>query len=156
MPLPAYALDPARGQHGSGEILREVLARRETDASRVLAVTEADLFIPMLTFVFGQAQLGGIAAVVSLARLRQEIYGLPPDEAILLERAAKEALHELGHTFGLVHCSDPTCVASLSTSVRQIDTKNPGFCAGCSALLAEPLRRLRARDHGLAREEDRP
>jgi archaemetzincin len=101
------------------------------DAGKLLAVTERDLFVPVLTFVFGQAQLGGRAAVVSLARLRQEFYGLEPNRECFLERAAKEALHETGHLFGLVHCADRSCAMSLATNVRQIDTKQAAFCAPC-------------------------
>jgi archaemetzincin len=93
----------------------------------LLAVTDRDLFVPVLTFVFGQAQLGGRSAVVSLARLRQEFYGLAAQSRVLLERAAKEALHETGHMFGLVHCADRSCAMSLATNVRQIDLKQAGF-----------------------------
>ena len=121
---------PARSQYGSIPVL-EMLARGTAlpDACKLLAVTERDLFIPVLTFVFGQAQLGGRVGVVSLARLRQEFYGLPPDREIFLERAYKEALHETGHLFGLVHCADRSCAMSLATNVRQIDRKTAAFCA---------------------------
>jgi archaemetzincin len=137
LPEPAFAWDPGRGQHDSTAILRRALEARRPDACRILAVTEVDLFIPMLTFVFGQALLGGDAALISLARLRQEFYGFPPAPHRLAERAVKEALHELGHTFGLVHCPDRTCAASLSTHVQQIDAKQPEFCRGCAALLRQ-------------------
>ena len=103
----------------------------------MLGVTEVDLFIPMLSYIFGQAQLGGRAAIISTARLRQEFYDLPADGAILVERARKEALHELGHTFGLVHCEDRGCAMSLSTNIRQVDLKNPSYCGACRALLRE-------------------
>jgi archaemetzincin len=141
LPHPAFAWDAERSQHASTAILKDVFARRTPDAVRVLAVTEADIFLPMLTFVFGQAQLGGDAALISLARLRQEFYRLPPDRPLLLARAVKEALHELGHTFGIVHCPDPACAMSLSSDIRQIDAKNAGLCPGCSALLEESLAR---------------
>ena len=111
------------------------------DACKLLAVTERDLFIPVLTFVFGQAQLGGRAAVVSLARLRQEFYGLAPNREVFLERALKEALHETGHMFGLVHCADRSCAMSLATNVRQIDMKRAAFCARCAARLERQDRR---------------
>jgi archaemetzincin len=106
------------------------------DALRVLGVTERDLFIPVLTFVFGHAQLGGRAAVVSLARLRQEFYGLEPNRQMLLDRARKEALHEAGHTFGLVHCPDRNCAMALSTRVQQIDEKRAAFCRVCTRQLS--------------------
>jgi len=93
--------------------------------------------VPMLTFVFGQAQLGGRVAIVSLARLRQEFYGLPADPILVRERAVKEALHEMGHAFGLVHCVDPLCAMSLSTQVEQVDAKLPDVCPSCRTLLRE-------------------
>jgi archaemetzincin len=127
-----FAYDAGRGQWASVPVLESVLAQCPPDAAKILAVTSRDLFIPVLTFVFGHAQLGGQAAVVSLARLRQEFYRLPPDREIFLERAVKEALHESGHTFGLVHCADRACAMSLSTGVRQIDTKEAAFCAPCA------------------------
>ena len=106
------------------------------DAGKLLAVTERDLFIPVLTFVFGQAQLGGRVGVVSFARLRQEFYGLAPNREVFLERAYKEALHETGHLFGLVHCAERKCAMSLATTVRQIDLKDDAFCAACARALA--------------------
>jgi archaemetzincin len=91
----------------------------------------------VLTFVFGHAQLGGRAGVVSLARLPQEFYGLPPDDAdaILRQRAEKETLPEGGHMFGLMHCAERRCTMSLATSVRQIDMKDNAFCPPCAARL---------------------
>jgi len=137
LPLPSieFAFDPARLQYRSAEIL-EMLARLcPADALKLVAVTERDLFIPVLTFVFGHAQLGGRVAVISLARLRQEFYGLPPAPDVLSERARKEALHETGHTFGLVHCSGH-CAMSLSANIQQIDRKPAAYCAACAARLA--------------------
>jgi archaemetzincin len=109
-----------------------LLRRCPQDAGKLLAVTERDLFIPVLTFVFGQAQLGGRVGVVSFARLRQEFYGLATNREIFLRRAYKEALHETGHLFGLVHCAEPKCAMSLATTVRQIDLKDDAFCAACA------------------------
>jgi archaemetzincin len=135
MELPAidFAYDAGRAQYASIPVLEEVRRQCPDDAAKLLAVTARDLFIPVLTFVFGQAQLGGRAAVVSLARLRQEFYRLPADREVFLERAVKEALHESGHMFGLVHCADRTCAMSLSTGVRQIDSKSASFCAPCTS-----------------------
>jgi archaemetzincin len=94
-----------------------------------------DLYIPVLTFVFGEAQLKDGAAVVSAHRLRQEFYGMPADTDLLHERLLKEALHELGHTYGLRHCPDYTCVMSSSTGVERIDLKNAEFCPNCAQLV---------------------
>ncbi len=130
-----FAYDAERKQYGSIPVLDMLLRQCPADASKLLAITESDLFIPVLTFVFGQAQLGGRVAVVSLARLRQEFYGMPPDREIFLGRAYKEVLHETGHLFGLVHCAERSCAMSLATTVRQIDMKDDAFCAACGARL---------------------
>jgi archaemetzincin len=130
-----FAFDSGRRQYGSIPVLDMLLRRCPDDAAKLLAVTERDLFIPVLTFVFGQAQLGGRVGVVSFARLRQEFYGLAANREIFLERAYKEALHETGHLFGLVHCTERKCAMSLATTVRQIDLKEDAFCAACGARL---------------------
>jgi len=100
---------------------------------RLLAVTDADLYIPILTFVFGEAQLGGKCALVSTHRLRQEFYGLPPDRDLLMERLLKESVHELGHTVELTHCDDYRCVMAASHAVEWIDLKDSTFCPECEA-----------------------
>ena len=135
----AEAFDPARGQYNSVVLLREVRRRLPADALKLLALTARDLFIPMLSFVFGQAQLGGEAAIVSVARLRQEFHGLPPDPALASVRSAKEAIHEAGHTFGLTHCHDPSCPMSIANGVLQADRKGNDLCGPCRAALGERL-----------------
>jgi archaemetzincin len=135
LPGADFAHDIARGQYASIPVLEMLVRLCPDDAWKLLAVTTRDLFIPVLTFVFGQAQLGGRVGVVSLARLRQEFYGLPGDRDVFLERAVKESLHETGHLFGLVHCADHACAMSLSTGVRQIDMKKPSFCGPCRSRL---------------------
>jgi archaemetzincin len=152
LPEPDYAVDTARNQYNSVLVLRTLLKIADHETFRLLAVTEKDLFIPMLSFVFGQAQVSGKTAVVSLARLRQEFYGLPANHQLLLSRAAKEAVHELGHTFGLIHCPDLSCPMSLSNSIRQVDAKNSGFCHDCSLILEDTFRTMRT---GLGAEEQR-
>ncbi len=126
-----FAFNPARRQYHSTEILKKLLNGHAPEATKVLAVTELDLYIPVLTFVFGEAHLENGCAVVSTHRLRQEFYGLPPHPAVLAERLLKEALHELGHTYGLRHCSDYRCVMSSSNAVERIDLKDAEFCSNC-------------------------
>jgi archaemetzincin len=128
-----FAYNPVRGQYHSTEILRRLLQDPDTESWRILGVTDVDLYIPILTFVFGEAQLGNTAALVSTHRLRPEFYGLPRDPGLLQERLLKEALHELGHTFGLQHCPDYLCVMSASHSVERIDLKQADFCQACTA-----------------------
>ena len=131
--------DYKREQYSSVAILRQVIELTQTDTTRILGITNRDIFIPMLSFIFGQAQLGGKAALISLARLHQEFYGLPEDETVYRSRICKEAAHELGHTFGLTHCLDFRCVMSLSTSIEQVDVKEDHFCGSCRTLLVESI-----------------
>ncbi len=125
-----FALDSNRGQHHSTAILQR-LERIADPGARLLAVTSADLYVPVLTFVFGEAQLEGQCAIVSTARLGDEYYGLPPREDLLRERLLKEATHELGHTFGLRHCQDWSCVMASSHAVEVMDVKGADFCRSC-------------------------
>ena len=136
IPVPAGSFEARRNQYYSTKILKEMLGEVPQDAFKLLGVTEKDLCIPILTYVFGEAQVGGTAAVVSLARLRQEYYGLAPDRPLLLERLRKECLHELGHTFGLVHCPSRECVMYLSNTVFDVDIRGRDFCRGCRTVVA--------------------
>ena len=130
---PELAFDPGRAQYSSRVLLSLLLNEPGEDASRILAVTGADLFIPVLTYVFGEAQLGGRVAVVSTHRLDPQAYGLPENHELLLSRLEKEAIHELGHTYGLIHCRDSTCVMHASTYAEDIDLKGTAFCRRCEA-----------------------
>lgn len=135
--IPESAYDARRRQFQSVEIMKAVARYRPSDATRILGVTELDLAIPMLTFVFGQAQLDGPVAVVSLCRLRQEFYGLQGEESLLRERLVKEVLHEMGHTFGLTHCAETKCAMSLATHIGLVDSKEERYCAHCGEQLAK-------------------
>ena len=139
MELPGvdFAFDQKRKQYASTSVLEMLQRQCPADAIRLVGITECDLFIPVLTFVFGHAQLGGRVALVSLARLRQEFYGLDPDPEVFFDRARKEVLHEAGHTFGLVHCAEPACAMSLSTRVQQIDRKRAAICPVCLRKLSK-------------------
>ena len=138
---PKPFFDRGRKQYHSTMILKEMLSRLPPDAVRAVGLVTFDLFIPILTFVFGEAQLGGKVAIVSLARLRQEFYGLPPNPTLLQRRLIKEVKHELGHTFGLVHCSLRECVMSVANNVAAVDAKGMSFCQSCRELLQQNLRR---------------
>jgi len=136
LPVPPESYEARRNQYYSTKILKEMLGEVPENALKLLGVTDKDLCIPILTYVFGEAQVGGTAAVVSLARLRQEHYGLEADRPLLLERLRKESLHELGHTFGLVHCPSRECVMYLSNTVVDVDTRGRDFCSGCRTVVA--------------------
>lgn len=128
---PELAFDSSRGQYNSRILLAQLLHDKPQGATRILGVTAVDLFIPVLTYVFGEAQLDGPAAVVSAYRLDSQIYGLPPNRSLLFERLSKEAIHELGHTYHLIHCRRHPCVMISSTYVEDIDQKSDRFCAVC-------------------------
>ena len=125
------AFDPSRVQYNSSLILRQLIMKPPLDAEKILGVLDVDLFIPILTFVFGEAQLKGIGAVVSTRRLHNRFYGLSENREVTTDRLLKEAVHELGHTFGLIHCSQPKCVMNSSTYVENIDQKPAELCPLC-------------------------
>jgi archaemetzincin len=125
----AQAYQPQRDQYLSSRLLSS-LSKHEAD-ERVVGLTEVDLYVPRLNYVFGEADPLSGRAIVSFCRLRQEYYGLPPDETLFLERAVKEIVHELGHTFGLEHCPNSRCVMYFSSSLADTDLKETGFCGRC-------------------------
>ena len=130
---PQFAFHAGRQQVHSSELLAGMQGRVTGSSWRVLGVTSADLYIPILTFVFGEAQMGGPCAVVSTHRLSQEFYGLAADPELLVERLLKEGVHELGHTLDLTHCDDYSCAMAPSHAVEWIDLKQTQFCAQCQA-----------------------
>ena len=128
---PAFAVHAERQQFHSSEILGKMQRYVDKNTWRLLGVTERDLYIPILTFVFGEAQMGGPCAVVSTYRLRQEFYGLEQDDSLLQERLLKEAIHELGHTLNLRHCQDYQCAMASSHAVEWIDLRENRLCDAC-------------------------
>lgn len=128
---PSGAFNPARQQYNSMDILLALTRLEARPGAKLLGLAAVDLFIPILTFVFGQAQLNNRNAVMSVYRLHQSYYGLPESQRLFYARCEKEALHELGHTFGLVHCPSFQCVMYFSNSVEQVDLKTNRFCSLC-------------------------
>lgn len=135
---PARTFHPERGQYHSTELLADLSAFQLP--VRLLGVTSVDLYIPILTFVFGEAHVDGDCAVVSYHRLRQDFYGLPPDDDTTEARLIKGAIHEIGHTYGLAHCDDYDCVMAASHSVEWLDLKGETLCDDCRAQLQKPTR----------------
>ncbi len=129
------AYDVARRQYYSTRLLERLLEHRAGDDVKLLGLSDVDLYIPVLSFVFGEAQFGGAAAVISTHRLRQRFYGLKDDSELLFARCEKEAIHEIGHCFGLVHCKDYRCVMYLSYAIEDIDLKGNSYCPKCCDLL---------------------
>jgi archaemetzincin len=131
IPIPENLYSYRRKQYHSSGILKEMEIFKKAAIDAVLGVTEVDLYIPELNFVFGEADLYSSVAVISLARLRQDFYGLRPDMDLFKERAIKEAIHEIGHTCGLGHCRNPKCIMHFSNCIEDTDIKGPGFCNLC-------------------------
>jgi archaemetzincin len=134
---PSFAFDAYRNQFNSTSIISAFTQRFNGAQGKIIGVTSVDLFVPVLTYVFGEAQLDGQMAVVSTHRLDDTLYGLPANPALLHERLVKEAVHELGHTFGLVHCRDYQCVMHSSTAAEDIDVKSENFCQACTKRIQE-------------------
>ena len=137
-PEPSYHEE--RQQYHSSEILRRMQSLKSPSDWRLLGVAAVDLYIPILKYVFGEAQIGGPCALVSLHRLRQEFYGLEPDAALLGERLLKESVHELGHTLDLRHCQDYRCVMASAHAVEWIDLRERNLCPRCTAQVESSTR----------------
>jgi len=133
----SFALHAERQQYHSSEILARMQSYVNRDTWKLLGVTGLDLYIPILTFVFGEAQVGGGAALVSYHRLQQEFYGLPADLDVLAKRLLIESVHELGHTLRLTHCEDYRCAMAASHAVEWIDIKDSGYCESCLSRVME-------------------
>jgi len=127
--------NPGRRQYDANALLNMITQRAPADAVKVIGMLRVDLYIPILTYIFGQARLNGYTGVASLYRLRNEHYGLSPDYDLLINRFSKVIIHELGHTFGLIHCNNPVCVMRSSTYVEDLDQKEGHFCHLCRAEL---------------------
>ena len=133
LPVPKEAFNETRRQYSSNNILCKIrnYAKKEKSLDRILGVVDIDIFVPNLNFVFGEAECPGKAALISLWRLRPEFYGQSPNSELFTERSTKEAVHELGHTLGLRHCSNPFCVMYFSNSIFETDRKQSLFCSKC-------------------------
>ena len=134
IPIPEGTYVQARNQYLADTVLAGLKLYQNGDR-RLLGVTDVNLFSQGLNFVFGQADVHNRIGVISLTLLKQENYGLPGDTALLIDRAQKEAVHELGHTFGLGHCQDGTCVMHFSNSLIDTDVKKIYFCRLCQPKL---------------------
>ncbi len=125
-----------RRQYYSTGFIEQSTAQTSNVNGKVILITELDIYVPVLTFVFGEAQLNGKHSIVSVFRLHEEFYSGVSNNELLLERTVKEVRHELGHNFGLIHCLDWDCVMHSSNSIEQVDLKGSAYCKNCSNLLS--------------------
>ena len=123
--------NPTRRQYDGNKLLKLFNNNSQDDILKTIGLFSVDLFIPILTYIFGQAIFKGKAGIVSTYRLRNEQYGMKADENLLFDRLRKLIIHELGHTFGLVHCYVPSCVMRSSTYVEELDQKKYRICSKC-------------------------
>ena len=137
MSIPPAAYNQQRRQYHSSILLEMLIATYGKTGKHILGIADYDLFVPQLNFVFGEADVYNKTAVISLTRLRQEYYHLPPDNNLFLQRALTEAIHELGHTYGLQHCSNPHCVMFFSNALADTDRKGYLFCDKCKTRLKQ-------------------
>ncbi|MFO7913123.1 MAG: archaemetzincin family Zn-dependent metalloprotease [Desulfotignum sp.] len=140
LPDIAFAYDVDRNQYWSTRVLEELEKNAPEHCLKVVAITKNDLFIPILTHVYGEAQLGGKAAVVSISRLNTGLDAL--GTAGFMDRIVKEAIHELGHTFDLRHCEDPMCIMHYCRKIADVDQKLNRFCRYCSIYLSDSIKAL--------------
>jgi archaemetzincin len=129
--IPEGSYRDERRQYIASSFIKALADLTDDGFLRLLGITGEDLFTQGLNFIFGQAVIGGRESLISLARLRPSFYGQPDHPGFFRERVIKEAVHELGHTFGLSHCGDPTCVMMFSNSLSDTDRKSSGFCRRC-------------------------
>jgi archaemetzincin len=140
IPLPATGYDARRRQYRGDTFMATLRALVSPAAERVLGLTDVDGYVPGLNFIFGQADPKGRTAFVALPRLRQSFYGLPEDPPLFSRRTLTEAVHELGHTWGLAHCPDPHCVMHFSNTLHDTDLKGSAFCGPCQYRLEKASR----------------
>jgi archaemetzincin len=125
----AYSAE--RGQYHSTKIIKLLKEKISVTEKKIIGVVGIDLFIPVLTYVFGEAQLNGNYSLISIFRLHEELYSGQSDNNLLQQRIIKEILHELGHNFGLIHCKDWSCVMHSSSSIEEVDIKGITYCSHC-------------------------
>lgn len=131
--LPASGYDPEREQYSSSQMLKNLTAFKNTltNVERVLGIVSVDLYADELDFIFGEADSHERVGVISIVRLQQKFYHLPPDVALFQQRILKEAAHGLGHIYNLGHCDNPACVMYFSSQIDEIDQKGNTFCQAC-------------------------
>ncbi len=135
-PIPIGTLNRERQQYDCKRMLKHLLRCCPNDCFRLIGITEVDVYVPALKYVFGLAKMAGNCAIISTYRLRPEFYAQKQNQRLFFQRIYKTVLHELGHTLGLTHCNLPTCVMYSSSRIEDTDKKKATFCETCSELFS--------------------
>ncbi|MFZ2445104.1 MAG: hypothetical protein WAW37_01985 [Syntrophobacteraceae bacterium] len=143
MGVPEEAYVPHRGQYDAGFILKHLAGLSFPRHGCVLAVTTVDICTPILTYVFGQAELEGRLAIISNFRLKGDREGAPITADRYHERLVKVALHEIAHTFSVYHCEAPKCLMQISPRIQDLDGLDISFCERCKFILSRHLKNTR-------------
>ncbi len=120
-----------RGQYYSTKLIAQAIKLTSEYEGKVLLLVDVDIYIPIFTFLFGEAQLNGKHSIVSLCRLHEEFYTGKTDNNLFYARTMKEVFHELGHNFGLLHCEEWDCVMHSSSAIEEVDIKGSYYCKNC-------------------------
>ncbi|KAB2838596.1 MAG: archaemetzincin family Zn-dependent metalloprotease [Melioribacteraceae bacterium] len=129
----------SRNQYYSTEIISNVIPLTEKLEGKVVLLVNVDLFVPVFTYLFGEAQFKGKLSIVSTFRLYEEFYTGRTDDKLFYKRVFKEVLHELGHNFGLRHCEDWNCVMHASAGIEEVDVKGAYYCRKCEEVAKKNL-----------------
>lgn len=150
--LPVEILDPAvmpqqcfltrRQQYDAGLIVKHLAQLPLSSHLRILGLTVFDLCLPILTYVYGEAEVGGRAAVISNFRLRQNEDGSTTAPEIYFERLAKVAVHEVAHTLALHHCDGAKCLMHFAARLKHLDQIPLLFCDHCEFALRMNLKQI--------------
>jgi archaemetzincin len=146
--LPGQLFDSKRNQYQSDHLLSWLQQTLQPlNNTKLLAVCAFDAYFGNYNFCFGEAIIGGRVAAVYLGRLLP--YSSKSDnnsdindyklQTLFRDRLVKEAIHELGHTFGMRHCSLDSCIMYKSKTISDTDNKGREFCKICRGALANSI-----------------
>jgi archaemetzincin len=134
--MPADAFSPGRRQYHAGKLL-QLLAGSYPEYHKVIGITLQDLFLPIFTHVYGEAQMPGRAAIVSLYRIGSADGAHHIDHIVLMQRSLKVVVHEFLHTFEFVHCRHLDCLMRPVTKIEDLDQVPMKLCRSCGNLWNE-------------------
>lgn len=135
-PLPRAAWYPPRRRYRAERLIAFLRPMVRAPATRVLGVTQADISTTAHGVhdwgVLGLGDLGGLGCVISTFRCRMN----SPGEAQTHFRMVTTCIHEIGHTLGLEHCPDTSCLMTDARGlVRTVDHTTGHLCARCRSRL---------------------